>query len=275
MTACRASRSVATLAFSMAALGICAPSGSAQQPDSPSVQQSVPAAGQPEPVPAQQPPPAAQQQVQAPPPTPPPAPGKAGRGTPWAKFAGYKDFFPLLAGSATVLAILLTGRWAWAAALRASLLQRQLAQGSVLLSCNERYDRILEAFAKLQERQQAAIVTATTPPVTPEEALGFFRRYWGLQHDQFQYFREGLVDERTFRFWLSARYRDFHSPAPMEIGEITFPRAWEALRAATDLPDPGFFEVMDLAMDVRGTEADRENEAVERAVRHFRENVRA
>ena len=45
--------------------------------------------------------------------------------------------------------------------------------------------------------------------------------------------------------------------------------------AATDLPDPGFFEVMDLAMDVRGTEADRENEAVERAVRHFRENVRA
>jgi hypothetical protein len=132
-----------------------------------------------------------------------------------------------------------------------------------------------EAFAKLQERQQAAIVTATTPPVTPEEALGFFRRYWGLQHDQFQYFPEGLVDERTFRFWLSARYRDFHSPAPMEIGEITFPRAWEALRAATDLPDPGFFEVMDLAMDVRGTEADRENEAVERAVRHFRENVRA
>jgi hypothetical protein len=144
MTACRASRSVATLAFSMAALGICAPSGSAQQPDSPSVQQSVPAAGQPEPVPAQQPPPAAQQQVQAPPPTPPPAPGKAGRGTPWAKFAAYKDFFPLLAGSATVLAILLTGRWAWAAALRATELQRQLAQGSVLLSCNERYDRILK-----------------------------------------------------------------------------------------------------------------------------------
>src|SRR4051794_1083474 len=75
-------------------------------------------------------------------------------------------------------------------------LQHKITQGSFLLSSNERYDKILEAFRSEQ--------TAPGEPPTRPEALALFRRYWGLQHDQFQYFRDGFIDEQTYRFWLRA-----------------------------------------------------------------------
>lgn len=202
---------------------------------------------------------------------------QAQTGTALSEFGkNYGAFFPVITGLLTVFVIYLSVRVSrQIGALSKQLAeksqdlqlelhqdsikqQRQALEGNVLLVCNDRYDKMWELVWQAQQK-------------APSDAQAnlLYRRYWGLQHDQFQYFKDGLVSEEKFRYWLRARYMDYHRADPMRIGNVDYVRGWNNIRTSSDIPDALFYEVLDRAMDIHKDHGSRDL-AVDAAIKHYR-----
>lgn len=74
------------------------------------------------------------------------------------------------------------------------------------------------------------------------EEVRFWRLYWSHQMDQFQYWKDGLLDEATYRRWLEARTHD-HS-VNWKVKETDYREGWTQFRDWT--PHKDFVELMEL-----------------------------
>ncbi len=70
----------------------------------------------------------------------------------------------------------------------------------------------------------------------------FWRLYWSHQIDQFQYWKEGLLDDRTFRRWMEARAHDYATN--WKVKRIDYRTAWKQFRDWT--PSKDFVDVIEL-----------------------------
>ena len=127
-------------------------------------------------------------------------------------------------------------------------------QTNILAICNDRYDKMWQLLWEVSQDE---------PPISNAAAYGIYRRFWGLQHDQYQYFKRGYVEEDTFKYWLRARNLDWHAPVPLIIGTMTFQDGWRAVKAQQGLPDQEFIQIMDIAME------DPHGHGPDKAIKYF------
>jgi hypothetical protein len=76
--------------------------------------------------------------------------------------------------------------------------QWTLKAADVRLSFQKRYEDIEYDF-------RAKVNAAATPTEQRELARVYYQRFWGLQMDQFEAWLEGLVPDRTYRYWVTLR----------------------------------------------------------------------
>jgi len=85
----------------------------------------------------------------------------------------------------------------------------------VRLTCEERFRKILiQEYRAVQEGKMR------------EER--YWKSYWYHQLDQFRYWRDGLLDEETFRTWMRARRRDFVDD--QRLRTTSFRTGWAGFR---------------------------------------------
>lgn len=55
----------------------------------------------------------------------------------------------------------------------------------------------------------------------------YFRRYWGLQEEQFSLYRLQLLPRPVFESWALKRWRQFKSPDNFSVGTMNFLQGWD------------------------------------------------
>ncbi len=79
----------------------------------------------------------------------------------------------------------------------------------VMRHCNERYSEAGRHRVKLFKKLY------TDNNVHQREIDEFFRHYWGVQCDQYDYFRKGFLPFDVYQSWVYSRYIDFHNNNPL------------------------------------------------------------
>jgi len=129
----------------------------------------------------------------------------------------------------------------------AAKINRKNKIADVVMHCMARYDAIAQDKAKVKTR---------------EEVLYYFRRYYGLKSDQFDYWLSGLVDAENILSWFYSIVRAFEtnkavaylSGASQE--RITFLEGWELVRDAHLAQDTTFVSTIERLREIAATDAD-------------------
>ena len=89
----------------------------------------------------------------------------------------------------------------------------------VLMECHRRYSEVMAAESQIPETD-------------------WYQRFWSRQFDQFNYWDDGFVDDRTFKFWMdSRRYEYAHEPELYKI-------VWEQEKRKYGTKFPDFVEAV-------------------------------
>lgn len=95
-------------------------------------------------------------------------------------------------------------------ALQSQILTLQSKQADIVSDFNARFSRIWEMRAS---------------PDVRADPIVFYERFWSLQFDQFEMWRQGLVPEETFRYWFNNRYDNW--VANMSLGNLSYQEGFE------------------------------------------------
>lgn len=107
------------------------------------------------------------------------------------------------------------------AVLRGYSIQRALKITDVLLICTQRYDKLWE----IRIVQGDAI-----------NGKLYWQSYWSLQFTQYSHWLNGFIDERTMKFWLESRKREFAvTTNETDVGGIGYRDAWQDNRGSFDV----------------------------------------
>lgn len=90
-----------------------------------------------------------------------------------------------------IVGAVITGGIAWIALRTNAAVNIRNKRMDVILHCNNRYD---DLYKLRHELQRGAC--------TRDEISSYFRRYWGLQSDQIDYWLAGYVDPETMVSWI-------------------------------------------------------------------------
>lgn len=93
---------------------------------------------------------------------------------------------------------------------KAIVAERVVKTVDVTMHCSERYDILLTTWAKLREGD---LTIETARP----ELIDYYRRFWGLKSDQFDYWLYGVLDHDTFYDWSYSLLLNFISNKEMDI----------------------------------------------------------
>jgi hypothetical protein len=169
----------------------------------------------------------------------------------------YGFFIPLITGILTICLL------AYANRLTTYIRRHNLdsKQTDILAICNERYDKMWELLWQVSHGRHGTSVTR-------DAAFSIYRRYWGLQHDQYQYFKKGFVEESTFKYWLTSRNLDWHANPQITIGGITYQEGWNMVKKSNNLPDDDFLNIMTIAME------NSFNDGPDKAIQYFHTTVK-
>ena len=95
-----------------------------------------------------------------------------------------------------------------------------IARVNIVANCHKTYGEIFSELFELREayRLQGPLQAAQaanqalpmTLPVIKSRAHSLFIKLWNLQHEQYLYFREGLIPQPILESWLTYRYADYH-----------------------------------------------------------------
>jgi hypothetical protein len=138
-----------------------------------------------------------------------------------------------------------------------------IARVNIVANCHKTYGEIFCELFELRETYrlqgpvqaaQAANQAAPIPlPEIKSRAHSLFIKLWNLQHEQYLYFREGLIPQPIFESWLMYRYADYHG-VEYDFDGINYRWAWDTRKAEFGTQS-NFVRFMDLAMDTAGTYA--------------------
>ena len=84
-------------------------------------------------------------------------------------------------------------------------LTRQSKQSDVTREFNSRYSRAWEMQYK---------------PEIKADPIPYYERFWNLQFDQFNAWRDGFVSDEIYKYWLTNRHTDWLTNKP--IGSISY-----------------------------------------------------
>lgn len=103
------------------------------------------------------------------------------------------DMGRALASGTPLAGALITGLIAWIALRTNAAVNLRNKRADVILHCNSRYDQLKQA----QQMIEGRAIRAEDPAL-----ITYFRRYWGLQSDQMDYWFAGYIDPETMTSWL-------------------------------------------------------------------------
>lgn len=95
-------------------------------------------------------------------------------------------------------------------ALQSQILTLQSKQADIVGDFNARFSRTWEMRAS---------------PDVRADPIVFYERFWSLQFDQFEMWRQGLVPEETFRCWFNNRYDNW--VANKSLGDLSYQEGFE------------------------------------------------
>jgi hypothetical protein len=82
----------------------------------------------------------------------------------------------------------------------------------LMLRCQERYERIY--YDIRSETNHGS-----------RKAEEYYDRYWGLQIDQYQYWKEGFIDSETYSYWMHLRNLEWQQND--KVGELSYQDGWK------------------------------------------------
>lgn len=97
--------------------------------------------------------------------------------------------FPSL--PAAITGALITGGIAWIALRTNAAVNIRNKRMDVILHCNNRYDDLYKLRHEIEKDGAGG-----------DQILSYFRRYWGLQSDQIDYWLAGYIDPETMASWV-------------------------------------------------------------------------
>ncbi|MBU1293098.1 hypothetical protein KJ819_03495 [Patescibacteria group bacterium] len=118
----------------------------------------------------------------------------------------------------------------------AAKINRKNKIADVVMHCIDRYDAIARDKALIENKYQAH---------------GYYRRYFGLKSDQFDYWLSGLIDAENISSWLYSLLNSFEQGKRVhyvENGEekwMTFHEGWEKSKTSHDAPNIVFVRVIE------------------------------
>lgn len=118
----------------------------------------------------------------------------------------------------------------------AAKINRKNKIADVVMHCMIRYDAIAHDKAMIDSR---------------EEALYYFRRYFGLKSDQFDYWLSGLVDAENILSWFYSILSSFETSKYVTYTlndkqqRITFEQGWNEVRASHVAQDTTFVRTIE------------------------------
>jgi hypothetical protein len=126
----------------------------------------------------------------------------------------------------------------------AAKINRKNKIADVVMHCMARYDAIAQDKAKIKTR---------------EEVLYYFRRYYGLKSDQFDYWLSGLIDAENILSWFYSIIRAFETNKTVSYlsgttqEKITFSEGWELVRDAHLAQDTTFVNTIEKLREIAKT----------------------
>ncbi|MBB5456560.1 hypothetical protein OKW30_002832 [Paraburkholderia sp. Clong3] len=138
-----------------------------------------------------------------------------------------------------------------------------IARVNIVANCHKTYGDIFSELFELREAYglqgpvQAA-QAANQPPLMPlpvikSRAHSLFIKLWNLQHEQYLYFREGLIPQAIFESWVTYRYADYHGN-DYDFDGVNYKWTWDTRKNEFG-NQSDFVRFMDLAMDTAGVHA--------------------
>lgn len=100
----------------------------------------------------------------------------------------------------------------------------------VIISCNGRYDTLYQDRLSIDDHTPAHDI----------KVRQYFRRYWGLKSDQFEYWLAGGVDPQTFSNWFMSTLRSFQNDS--HVGRLGYRSSWHAEKYDIDIINKSFVD---------------------------------
>lgn len=132
----------------------------------------------------------------------------------------------------------------------AAKINRKNKIADVVMHCINRYDTIARDRVLIENKYQA---------------YGYYRRYFGLKSDQFDYWLSGLVDAENISSWFYSLLNSFEQEKRVryvEDGEekwMNFYEGWEKSKSAHDAPNAAFVRVIERIQELSRETGDRKS----------------
>jgi hypothetical protein len=89
--------------------------------------------------------------------------------------------------------------------------QRKLKEIDMRQYCQKRYDD-LAYEARVRVR-------------TNDDAKGYYKRFWDLQFEQYQYCKEGVINQKIYKTWMDSRRREHRDDE--RVGKMGSQKGWD------------------------------------------------
>jgi|SRR6266853_3447517 len=114
---------------------------------------------------------------------------------------------------------------------------------------NEREMKTIDLLTHFEQRYDYLVYEQKSNlQAMPEEesrplAEAFYRRFWDLQFEQYQEWREGYITPKIFNSWMRLRHCEWEQNE--KIGGVTYQEGWQGFKKYLGSEDDGFSAYME------------------------------
>jgi hypothetical protein len=90
---------------------------------------------------------------------------------------------------------------------------------------SKRTDILLEVDKRFNESQRYR--RKINGSQNKEEATSYYYDFWNVQHNQYDCWKQGYIDDATFKYWMTLRKHDYD--AKKSIAGMEFKEGWEVV----------------------------------------------
>jgi hypothetical protein len=113
--------------------------------------------------------------------------------------------------------------------------EREMKTIDLLTHFQQRYDYLVYE----EQRKLQALPEEQARP----QAEAFYRRFWDLQLEQYQEWREGFITPEIFSSWMNFRRCEWERNE--KVGGVTYREGWEGFKKYLGNDDDGFSAYME------------------------------
>lgn len=101
--------------------------------------------------------------------------------------------------------------------------QRELKEIDLRQNFLKRYEEI--AFDQKERVKALRAESAQDKELAREKAVSYYRRFWDLQLEEYQFRCDGLIDERIYASWMDFRHEEYRGNEALQ--GITYQDGWK------------------------------------------------